>query len=89
MIADGGAEPHVTMLEPGEHLPWAGHSARHAFPQIYELIKQHKMTLVFVNTRSQAEMIFHALWHINEEILRSRCITACSTWRNAAGSRMR
>ena len=69
VIADGGAEPNVTMLEPGEYLPWAGHSARHAFPQIYELIKQHKMTLVFVNTRSQAEMIFHALWHINEDSL--------------------
>ena len=69
VIADGGAEPNVTMLEPGEYLPWAGHSARHAFPQIYELIKQHKMTLVFVNTRSQAEMIFHALWHINEDKL--------------------
>src|SRR4051794_38821041 len=49
VIADGGAEPNVTMLPPGEDLPWAGHSARHAFPQIYELIKQHKMTLVFVN----------------------------------------
>jgi ATP-dependent Lhr-like helicase len=69
VIADGGAEPHVTMLPPGEYLPWAGHSARHAFPQIYELIKQHKMTLVFVNTRSQAEMIFNALWNINEDNL--------------------
>jgi ATP-dependent Lhr-like helicase len=69
VIAEGGAEPHITMLPSGEHLPWAGHSARHAFPQIYELIKQHKMTLVFVNTRSQAEMIFHALWHINEDSL--------------------
>jgi ATP-dependent Lhr-like helicase len=69
VVADGGAEPHVTMLTPGDTLPWAGHSARHAFPQIYELIKQHKMTLVFVNTRSQAEMIFNALWHINEDTL--------------------
>src|SRR5437763_2137657 len=69
VIGDGGAEPNVTMLSPGEDLPWAGHSARHAFPQIYELIKQHKMTLVFVNTRSQAEMIFHALWHLNEDNL--------------------
>jgi ATP-dependent Lhr-like helicase len=67
VIADGGAEPQVSMLEPGNELPWAGHSARHAFPQIYELIKQHRMTLVFVNTRSQAEMIFHALWQINED----------------------
>lgn len=69
VVAEAGAEPNVTMLEPGEYLPWAGHSARHAFPQIYELIKRHKMTLVFVNTRSQAEMIFHALWHINEDSL--------------------
>jgi ATP-dependent Lhr-like helicase len=69
VIADGGAEPDVTMLAPGDDLPWAGHSARHAFPHIYELIKRHKMTLVFVNTRSQAEMIFHALWHINEDSL--------------------
>jgi ATP-dependent Lhr-like helicase len=69
VVASGGATPNVTMLPPGEYLPWAGHSARHAFPQIYELIKHHKMTLVFVNTRSQAEMIFHALWHINEDSL--------------------
>ncbi len=69
VVADGGAEPNVTMLEPGEALPWAGHSARHAFPQIYELIKRHKMTLVFVNTRSQAEMIFQALWTMNDDNL--------------------
>src|SRR5581483_10036293 len=67
VVAAGGAEPDVTMLEPGEDLPWAGHSARHAFPQIYDLIKRHKMTLVFVNTRSQAEMIFQALWQINDD----------------------
>jgi ATP-dependent Lhr-like helicase len=67
VVAEAGAEPHLTMLEPGEDLPWAGHSARHSFSQIYELIKRHRTTLVFVNTRSQAEMIFHALWHINDD----------------------
>ncbi len=67
VTADGGAAPDVTMLAPGEYLPWSGHSARHAFPQIYELIKRHKTTLVFVNTRSQAEMIFQALWQINDD----------------------
>ena len=61
--------PTSPCCEPGEHLPWAGHSARHAFPQIYELIKQHKTTLVFVNTRSQAEMIFQELWRINDDTL--------------------
>jgi ATP-dependent Lhr-like helicase len=67
VIAEGGAEPQVTMLQPGEDLPWAGHSARHAFAEIYQLIRRHKTTLVFVNTRSQAEMIFHELWHLNED----------------------
>ena len=57
------------MLEPGEDLPWAGHTARHAYPAIYDLIKRHKTTLVFVNTRSQAEMIFRELWDINDDNL--------------------
>ena len=67
IVAAGGAEPDVTMLPPGEDLPWAGHTARHAYPSIYDLIKRHKTTLVFVNTRSQAEMIFQELWRINED----------------------
>ena len=67
VVADAGAAPHVTMLEPGERLPWAGHSARHAFADIYRLIGQHRTTLVFVNTRSQAEMIFHDLWRQNDD----------------------
>jgi ATP-dependent Lhr-like helicase len=67
VVAHGGAEPHVTMLEPGEDLPWAGHSARHAFAAIYGLIRQHKTTLIFVNTRSQAEMVFQELWSMNDD----------------------
>src|SRR5581483_497924 len=69
IVAQAGAEPQVTMFEPGEELPWAGHTARHAYPDIYRLIKAHKTTLVFVNTRSQAEMIFHELWTINDDAL--------------------
>ncbi|MGE3150004.1 MAG: DEAD/DEAH box helicase, partial [Pseudorhodoplanes sp.] len=67
IVAEAGAEPDVSMLPPGEDLPWAGHTARHAYPAIYELIKRHKTTLVFVNTRSQAEMIFHELWNLNDD----------------------
>jgi ATP-dependent Lhr-like helicase len=67
VVAQPGAAPHVTMLPPGEYLPWAGHTARHAYAAIYELIKKHKTTLVFVNTRSQAEMIFRELWDINDD----------------------
>lgn len=67
VVAEGGAAPIVTMLDTGEYLPWAGHSARHALAEIYALIKSHKTTLVFVNTRMQAEMIFQELWRINDD----------------------
>ncbi|HET9904043.1 MAG TPA: ligase-associated DNA damage response DEXH box helicase [Xanthobacteraceae bacterium] len=67
VVAEGGARPEVTMLETAEHLPWAGHSARHALPEIYDLIRQSRTALVFVNTRSQAEMLFQELWRINED----------------------
>jgi ATP-dependent Lhr-like helicase len=67
VIAADGAQPIVTMLDSPEHLPWAGHSARHALREIYQLIKQHKTTLVFVNTRSQAEMLFQEFWRINDD----------------------
>ncbi|MBX9773100.1 MAG: ligase-associated DNA damage response DEXH box helicase [Xanthobacteraceae bacterium] len=69
VIADEGAPPHVTMLDTAERLPWAGHSARHAIGEVYGLIRQHKTTLVFVNTRSQAEAIFQQLWGINDDNL--------------------
>ncbi|MCC4243901.1 ligase-associated DNA damage response DEXH box helicase [Stappia indica] len=65
----GGAEPDITILDSDERLPWSGHSARHAVPDIYRIISQHRTSLVFVNTRSQAEMLFQALWHANEDNL--------------------
>src|SRR5690242_19880698 len=69
VIAEPGAAPHITMLDSAEHLPWAGHSARHALGEIYNLIKRYTMTLVFVNTRSQAESIFQQLWGMNDDNL--------------------
>jgi len=69
VVAQGGAAPDVTMLDSAEQLPWAGHSARHALGEIYRLIQQHRTTLVFVNTRSQAESVFQELWRLNEEAL--------------------
>jgi ATP-dependent helicase Lhr and Lhr-like helicase len=64
-----GAQPIVTMLDTEQHLPWAGHSARHALGEIYAHIKTHKTTLVFVNTRSQAEFLFQELWRVNDNNL--------------------
>jgi ATP-dependent helicase Lhr and Lhr-like helicase len=67
VIAGGAAAPIVEMLDTRERLPWAGHSARHALGEIYDLIKRNKTTLVFVNTRSQAEMLFQDLWRMNDD----------------------
>jgi ATP-dependent Lhr-like helicase len=65
--AEGAAAPIVEMLDTSERLPWAGHSARHALTEIYDLIRRNRTTLVFVNTRSQAEMLFQDLWRINDD----------------------
>jgi ATP-dependent Lhr-like helicase len=67
VIAGGAAAPIVEMLDTRERLPWAGHSARHALGEIYDLIKRNKTTLIFVNTRSQAEMLFQDLWRMNDD----------------------
>jgi len=69
IITDGGAPPNVAMLDSNERLPWAGHSARYALGELYQLIKAHRTTLVFVNTRSQAEAIFRDLWDMNDDNL--------------------
>jgi ATP-dependent Lhr-like helicase len=65
----GGAKPIITILDSAEHVPWSGHSARYAIPEIYEAIRKHRTTLLFVNTRSQAELLFQELWRVNEETL--------------------
>ena len=67
VVAGGAAAPIVEMLDTRERLPWAGHTARHALGEIYDLIKRNKTTLVFVNTRSQAEMLFQDLWRMNDD----------------------
>ena len=62
-----GASAEVEILETRERLPWAGHRATHALGEVYERIRGHRTTLVFVNTRAQAEMVFQELWRINED----------------------
>jgi len=63
----GGAKPEIVILDSAERVPWSGHSARYALPEVYAAILKRRMTLVFVNTRSQAELLFQELWRINSE----------------------
>jgi len=64
-----GAPPKVTLIDAQERLPWGGHMGHHAVPEVYNIIRQHKTSIVFVNTRAQAELVFDRLWRINEENL--------------------
>ncbi|MGA0564691.1 ligase-associated DNA damage response DEXH box helicase [Ancylobacter sp. VNQ12] len=66
VIAEAGAAPSLSMLDSVAHVPWAGHTARHSLKEIYGLIERHVTTLVFVNTRMQAELLFQELWRIND-----------------------
>ncbi|HKG76501.1 MAG TPA: DEAD/DEAH box helicase, partial [Beijerinckiaceae bacterium] len=69
VVAEGGARPDIRMLELDRPLPLAGHTAALAMPAIYDLIRRHKTTLVFVNTRLQAEFVFRELWDRNDDNL--------------------
>ncbi|MDK4807165.1 MAG: ligase-associated DNA damage response DEXH box helicase [Novosphingobium aromaticivorans] len=65
-----GAPPHVEIMVPaGERVPWGGHAAAWAVPQLMDLIRANRVTLVFTNTRFLAEYIFQLLWDANEETL--------------------
>jgi ATP-dependent Lhr-like helicase len=62
-----GAPPEVEILLPEEaSVPWGGHAAIWAIPQLYRLIERNRTTLVFTNTRFLAEYIFQELWGANE-----------------------
>ena len=63
----GGAKPDIRILEAAADVPWSGHTARYATGEIYQAIKAHKLTLVFVNTRMQAELVFQELWRVNDD----------------------
>ena len=64
-----GAPPVVEMLLPAERIPWSGHMGLAAALPVLEKIRAARMTIVFVNTRAQAELMFQAIWKHNEETL--------------------
>lgn len=65
--ADPGPDPDIAMLETEERPPWSGGGGSYAIPAVLDEIRRHKTTLVFHNTRAQAEIFFHNLWMANTE----------------------
>lgn len=69
VTVSGGAAPEISLLTLPRDLPLAGHMGAMMLPAILDLIRQHRTTLVFTNTRFQAEFAFQELWRLNEETL--------------------
>ncbi|MCX7931846.1 MAG: ligase-associated DNA damage response DEXH box helicase [Rhodovarius sp.] len=67
--APPGAPPEIDILLPAGRLPWGGHMGLASAPEILARIRRARVTIVFVNTRAQAELMFAALWKLNEEAL--------------------
>jgi len=64
-VADG-APPELAMMLPEGRLSWSGHMGLEAAPQVMARIRAAGTTIVFVNTRAQAELMFQALWKLND-----------------------
>ncbi len=67
LFADPGPAPDIAILDTGAPPPWAGGSGRHAIPAVLAEIARHRTTLVFHNTRAQAELFFRDLWLANAD----------------------
>ncbi|RYH09448.1 ligase-associated DNA damage response DEXH box helicase [Tropicimonas sp. IMCC6043] len=65
--ADPGPAPDIRMLETEEPPPWSGGGGRYAIPAVLCEVRKHRTTLIFHNTRAQAEIFFHHLWLANDE----------------------
>ena len=63
------APPLLSMLVHEGRLPWSGHMGVATAPSLMQRIRAAGTTIVFVNTRAQAELIFQELWKQNTPTL--------------------
>lgn len=63
------AKPDVDILQSAQRMPFGGFMAKYAIGDIYQAIATAGTTLVFVNTRAQAELLFQLLWSENSQVL--------------------
>ncbi len=69
ITAPQGPAPNIAILEADIPPPWAGGGGRYGVQAVYDQIKRHRATLIFHNTRANAELFFHELWQANEDTL--------------------
>lgn len=69
IIAPAGPAPDIALLDTRAAPPWAGGGGHYAIPDILAEVAAHQTTLIFHNTRAQAEIFFHKLWLANTDNL--------------------
>ena len=62
----GPGPRHIDVADPAERALGRG-GGRYAIPDVLDLVRAHGTTLIFHNTRAQAELFFHDLWLANED----------------------
>jgi ATP-dependent Lhr-like helicase len=66
---EAGAPPNLRMMLPEQRIAWAGRMGLASASVILSQIDAAGMTIVFVNTRAQGELLFQELWKLNEKTL--------------------
>ncbi len=66
---EDGAPPNLRMMIPEQRIAWAGRMGLASASVVLSQIDAAGMTIVFVNTRAQGEMLFQELWKLNEKTL--------------------
>ncbi len=64
-----GEPPQLEIRLSEDRVPWSGRMGLASAAVILDRIRAAGMTIVFVNTRAQGELLFQALWKLNEETL--------------------
>ncbi len=67
--APAGAAPWLELMLADTHVPWAGRMGLAAASAVLRRIEQAGMTIVFVNTRAQGELLFNEIWRLNQDTL--------------------
>lgn len=66
VLAEDGAPPDISMALPETEIPWSGHMGVKAAEMVLKQVEKARLSIVFVNTRAQAELIFAEIWKHNE-----------------------
>ncbi len=64
-----GAPPQLEIRLSEDRVPWSGRMGLASASVILDRIRAASMSIVFVNTRAQGELLFQALWKLNDETL--------------------